>query len=828
MRFTIERLRWLVLAAGILLIAALAVFLVIGKWRSPFNRRDLPKRLGVDIQQEANGFTYTQAHGGHTLFKIQASRVVQLKQGYALLHDVHIDLYGADDKRVDSIEGNEFEYNQQEGTARATGEVEITLMRPDVAPLVAPKANARQAMSEAAKNGAVASAAQAASQSEIHVKTSGLVFNQNSGLATTSQPVEFLLAQGSGSATGASYDSQQGKLILDRGVHLNLERGGEPVRMQAQHAEFERNDQVCRLTSSVADYRGSRMETEEATISFRDDGSASRLEASHGFTLTTAAGSRLAAPTGTLDFDEQNQPSHGLLQGGVTIDSDARGRTLHGSAPRMDMDFTSEGVLRRAHLERGVKIVSDQQTVSDSGPVRTHQTWASPLVDLAFRSSGQGAVELDSMHGTGGVTVTDETQRGNGPVAPARMTADDVTGTFGPGSVLTGMTGTGHASIAQTTPSGARQTTSGDRLVAHFAPVQAAAATAGAGGKNRTGPVGSMQIESATVEGNVVMVQEPAAKAGMPAGSPMRATGARAVYQGDGENLHLTGSPRVQGSGVDIAADTIDVSEGSGDATAHGDVKATWVGGETEATGKAAVAEGGLPSVGMGGQGPTHAIAEEAQVHQASGEVTFRGHARLWQMTNSISAPVIVLDRTKQTLVARAAGAADPVRVVLVSAASQATGKQGKPSTPSVIRVRGGDLKYSAAERKAVLHGGALGNVAAEAGGMTCTSSEVELVLLPPGNHAGKDGAPAQVDRMTARGHVDLTAQGRRGTGERLDYSSESGEYELTGTAARPPRLVDPVRGSVSGEVLIFNSHDDSVKVESSGRRTTTETTAPK
>ena len=106
MRFTIERLRTLVLAAGVLLVAALIVFLVIGKWKNPLNRRDLPKRLGADIQQEANGFTYTQAHGSHTLFKIQASKVVQLKQGYALLHDVRIEIFDAQCNRMDWIQGN--------------------------------------------------------------------------------------------------------------------------------------------------------------------------------------------------------------------------------------------------------------------------------------------------------------------------------------------------------------------------------------------------------------------------------------------------------------------------------------------------------------------------------------------------------------------------------------------------------------------------------------------------------------------------------------------------------------------------------------------------
>ena len=52
--------------------------------------------------------------------------------------------------------------------------------------------------------------------------------------------------------------------------------------------------------------------------------------------------------------------------------------------------------------------------------------------------------------------------------------------------------------------------------------------------------------------------------------------------------------------------------------------------------------------------------------------------------------------------------------------------------------------------------------------------------------------------------------------------------YVLTGTGAEPPKMTDPARGTVTGEALIFNSRDDSVKVEGEGRKTTTETTAPK
>jgi len=155
------------------------------------------------------------------------------------------------------------------------------------------------------------------------------------------------------------------------------------------------------------------------------------------------------------------------------------------------------------------------------------------------------------------------------------------------------------------------------------------------------------------------------------------------------------------------------------------------------------------------------------------------------------------------------------------------TADGAKAGSPAVVLIKAGELKYSEAERKAVLHGSDAGRVEADTGGATTTSNEAELVMLPPGNHVGSNGGQAQVDRLTARGHVVVNSMGRRGVGEQLVYSSETGEYVLRGTAAEPPRLIDPVHGIVSGDSLIFNSRDDSVSIEGQGQKTVTETTAP-
>jgi lipopolysaccharide export system protein LptA len=281
----------------------------------------------------------------------------------------------------------------------------------------------------------------------------------------------------------------------------------------------------------------------------------------------------------------------------------------------------------------------------------------------------------------------------------------------------------------------------------------------------------------------------------------------------------------VEDGALQITAVNVDVSRSSGDAFAHGNVKASW----TDEDAGRGMPVAGRGSVALGGRGPAHVIAAEAQLRQASGEATFRGHARLWQQTNSVAAPVIVLDRNRQTLSAWTANVSEPVRVILVTDAGASAGKDSSKShQPAVIRVRGGDLKYSDAERKAIMHGGILGSVAAETGTATSVSNEVDVTLLPAGKAGSQPRGQAQVDRMTARGHVVLTSEGRRGTGEQLVYTGATGEYILTGTAAVLPRMTDSLRGTVSGEALIFHSRDDSVSIEGRGHKATTQTMAPK
>ena len=86
---------------------------------------------------------------------------------------------------------------------------------------------------------------------------------------------------------------------------------------------------------------------------------------------------------------------------------------MHGTAPTAELEFTAQGQLRHAHLEQGVAMDSEEQRRQSGQPQRLSRHWRSPVADVEFRDAGHGQIEPGAVHGTGGVVVTGESQRGS-------------------------------------------------------------------------------------------------------------------------------------------------------------------------------------------------------------------------------------------------------------------------------------------------------------------------------------------------------------------------------------------------------------------------------
>ena len=352
-------------------------------------------------------------------------------------------------------------------------------------------------------------------------------------MVTTAERLDFSLTKGYGSAVGARYDSQSGYLALEQAVEITTYRGSDKVQVHAQHAELDRGAQICLLRAAqLTTGAGRQARPRPGIVPYRwHRAAARRVRRLHAGHHAAAIWRRLRHG---WNLTNTTSRARGRCEGGVTMDSAHAGWTAHGTSPVAQLEFTAQGELKQANLERGVQFESEQSGRANAGQaeaLRVTRTWTSPTAQLKFDDAGKGQVELQSLHGTGGVMVTSETQHGSAAAVPSKMSADEVMGTFAQRSVLRELIGTGHATITQATATGARQIATGDRLEARFSEggIQGTTRPSDLGtkaareqgskrssGRDASGTVVSRtaDLQSAELDGHVVLHEQPAAKSG--------------------------------------------------------------------------------------------------------------------------------------------------------------------------------------------------------------------------------------------------------------------------------------------------------------------------
>ena len=830
MRVTIRGLRFWIVATAVLLLAALALFIGYARYKAHRLVLDIPGKLGGKIESTSEGFTYSQSVKGRTAFTIHAAKAVQFKGGTsATLHDVVITLYGAQGDRNDRISGSEFDYDQKAGIATARGEVQIDLQGGNLAGAAASQA--------AHDGGPAATTPPSPAQQTIHVKTSGLVFNQKTQVAATSQFVEFSTPKASGHSTGATYDVQKGLLVLDSAVELTTDRDGGPVLVHASHAEFLRGSLQAFLLNPVSDYQSRHTSADQAIVYFRQDGSAEHIDAKGHIHMTTDDGQQMTAQAATILLDQRGQPQRADASGGLNFISHGE-HEAHGNAVEGTLTFNSDGTLHHAQARNAVSFVDQQRGLGDDPQGSATRELRAAQVDIDFLPGEARHAVADKMLAVGGATAVLHTIRTKSPSQNTTIKGDQLLASLRDGKTITGLHGNGHTSVLDVAANGATNLSSGDTLQVNFAPPPDGNHPASAP-RQQSGTVGaradSSDIESAVQEGNVVMVQTPGPDSesskrptSSPAPSPTRATARRAEYTGATQLLRLTGSPRINDGSTDLTADSIDYRRDAGTASATGNIKATYLQPRSGRT------PGAVSPGGIGGQGPTHIVSSTAVLDQARGQAVFRGQARLWQGANSVAAPVIELQRDPETLKAYGQPAANGAVFTVIATSA------GAQQQPGVFRVHSRELLYSDVDHKATFTGA----VSAEDSNGVVHCDQVEAFLTaapelprtsdaanatPPLKAAGSaaglaESGQSRVDRIVATGHVVLQQPGRRGSGEKLVYTAGDGKYVLTGTSATPPHLYDQAHGAVSGEALIFDSRDDSVSVTGGRSKAVTDT----
>src|SRR6202167_3556747 len=336
MPINLSRLRrWF---AGAIIVAVLVV--AGGYFYAPHRLQNalkqVPEKIGLEIKQTATGFTISRSQQARTLFTIQASKAVQFKQGgHANLHDVQITLYGSDSARFDQIRGSEFEYDQQSGDIIGKGEVQIDLQSNPKGVL-----NPDQSPPTDLKN-------------PIHLKTTGLVFNQNTGDAHTKERVDFDLAQASGSAVGVNYAAKTNILTLQSQVNL-VSTGATAATITALRATINKDPHLVLLDHPHVRSGGRQCDADESTLFLRPDNTLDRVLA-RGNVLVKAEGAQPAeARSEQLELTMAKQ--HDTLRTAV-----------------FSGDVRTE--VARAESMKDGRLRPSEPSESRTGPVQTPQEW---------------------------------------------------------------------------------------------------------------------------------------------------------------------------------------------------------------------------------------------------------------------------------------------------------------------------------------------------------------------------------------------------------------------------------------------------------------------
>src|SRR5271170_704208 len=704
MPINLSRLRrWF---AGAIIVAVLAVAGVYfyARHRLQNELKQVPAKIGLEIKQTATGFTISKSQQGRTLFTIQASKAVQFKQGgRADLHEVQITLYGSDSSRFDQIRGADFEYDQQSGNVIAKGEVQIDLQSNPggvVNPDQSPPTNLKN---------------------PIHLKTSGLVFNQNTGDAHTKERVDFDLAQASGSAVGVDYAAKTNILTLQSQVNL-VSVGATAATVIALRATITKDPHLVRLDHPHLRSGARQCDADEATLFLRPDNTLDRVLA-RGNVLVKAEGSQPAEArseqlelnmakqrdtlrTAVFSGDVQAQVAgaqpaedarpreSALSEAEVSNPANAAAPTdqarqewpMQGKAGRVVLEFSGKNLLTKVHAEDHVKLLQHQNPESPASNAQDLEL-TTQAIDFfaANQSPGDKASHLDRAETSGAAQIAIRPTTGAGQ--QTLVTAAKFDARFDNAGQLTAVHGAPDASIVSQNPGQADRISTSRTLDATFQP--------GSG------------IQSLVQEGNVAYVD-----------GERKAWGTHARYTPADQVLILTGSPRVSDGGMTTTANSMRLNRATEDAFAEGDVKTTYSDLKPQPGGAL-----------LSSSSPIHVTARSMNAHGSSAIALYTGDARLWQDANVVDAQSIEFDRDHRSMVALGSPSSQTVSTVLIQ--TERSEKDGSEKAIP-IAITSTRLTYADNERKAHFEG----DVVAKGDDVTITAKTMDAFLEARGRQS--------------------------------------------------------------------------------------------
>ena len=608
----------------------------------------------------------------------------------------------------------------------------------------------------------------------VAIKTSGVVVDVSTGRAETDRPSTFYFENGSGKATGASYDPTTHELQLKSGVEIDWKPDrpdAKPMRIEAASLTYHEDASEILLNPWGKMTRGNTVvEGENVVIHLKQVGAEpgakrviSQVHAFHAHGTDTYPNRRLqySADELQVDCDDDGEIRKITGQNNAHLISTAEASETAVNANHVDLDFA---IQNKESILAHVAAAGNAEVDSKPLPVKGHELaeghiLRSQALEMSMRPGGREMANVLT-HSPGTLEFLP-----NLPTQHHRvLTGTDMRILYGPQNRVQSFQAT--AVKTRTDPSTVERehhrpgsVTASRELVAHFD---------SAGKMSTIDQTGDFTYQ----EGDR---QARAQKASLDSGQNI---------------IVLDGAARMWDSAGSTSADHIRMDQRTGDFTAEGSVNSSHMPDKNPQKN----------SQMLSSDEPLQAQAQKMESHSVNGirnrAIHYEGGVVMWQGANRITANVVDLDREKRIL------AADG-NVVNFLWEQPKEDQKKKGASPVLTVVRAPKMVYTDSDRLAVYTGG----VTLTRPGMHVKSKELRAYMA-------ESTADSRLEKAFADGGVEIigTANGhvRTGTAEHSEYYTDNQKVILKGGQ---PKLVDVLnglpKGSIQAPELTYFANDD-------------------
>ncbi len=203
------------------------------------------------------------------------------------------------------------------------------------------------------------------------------------------------------------------------------------------------------------------------------------MEAQGNVVLTGSDGQQINTRQAHMDLGPKSEPEQAVLNGGLLYVANNAARLLHGSASSGTLLFGPQSTVKHAQLRDAVSVVDEEKLPpvpsassksKQNPPESTTRQVGATKVDIDFTSGPDRLPMAEHILAVGGARLNVHTIYAKTPPEDTTVTGDQLFATLLDGEVLSSLRGTGHTGLVDVSPTGAKQTSTGDNLLLTFAP----------------------------------------------------------------------------------------------------------------------------------------------------------------------------------------------------------------------------------------------------------------------------------------------------------------------------------------------------------------------